>query len=248
MATTRRLFVTPAQVAVASNTEHVPWDLADDEQHYARAVLRLAPGDAVMLADGAGHEAPGVLVSRGRRDLAVQPTAAFAQAPALAAAAPITVACPWPKGERADWMAEKLAELGVLALVWITCARSVVQPKGSHKPERTLRVMRAAARQARHGRVPALGGPIALADYLAQGSGHVRCWVADAGGVSPKVALAGSAMAPRSLLVGPEGGLTEDELRQAGARGYGRLSLGPHILRMETAALACAILMGQTDL
>ena len=245
MATQRRLFVLrPADPA--ASLASLP--LSDDEQHYARHVLRLTDGDAVTLADGTGHLAEAVLRLGPGKHCAVEPTGPFERAPSLHNSPELVLACPMPKGERADWMAEKVAELGVYAWVWVVCDRSVVRPKGTHKPERMLRLMRAAARQARHGRIPKLLGPIPLMDHLkeVQAGPPSGRFVADAEGMSPADALSAAPGAVRQLLIGPEGGLTPDELRAAQGAGYGRLTLGPHILRVETAAIACTVLMSQT--
>jgi 16S rRNA (uracil1498-N3)-methyltransferase len=242
MATVRRLFVEPSQDPNTLAT--LP--LAEEEQHYARTVLRLVDGDFVMLADGAGHEAPARLRVQSKRCMSAEMTEPFTQSPALAQAATITMVCPLVKGERADWMAEKLSEFGIARLVLVQCVRSVVLPKGAGKPDRLLRLMRAAARQARHGRIPELVGPMPLMDFLTTASLPQEAkFVADAQGIAPHRALATLGATPRTIVVGPEGGLTEDELQAAIAQGYGLLSLGPHILRAETAAMACAVLMGQ---
>jgi 16S rRNA (uracil1498-N3)-methyltransferase len=246
MATQRRLFVLRPQDP-AAEAGSVP--LSDDEQHYARHVLRLGDGDAITLADGSGHLAPGVLRLGPGKTCTAELTGPFQRALGLTQAPKLVLACPMPKGERADWMAEKVAELGVETWVWVVCDRSVVLPKGAAKPERLLRLMRAAARQARHGRIPKLLGPMPLARHLeeVQAGPPSSRFVADAEGIRAAQALSAAHSAVRHLLVGPEGGLTPDELRAAQAAGYGRLTLGPHILRVETAAIACAVLMGQTD-
>lgn len=262
MATVRRLFVQrpnlAAEAAKSSISTAGPWDglaigdvlpLDREEQHYAKDVLRLKEGDEVTITDGAGFVAQAALRVVGPKKLACALLSTFERAPSLLHTPKLIVACPMPKGERADWMAEKLAELGVYAWVWVVCARSVVLPKGANKHERLLRLMRAAARQARHGRVPILMGPMPLQEHLAavQAGPPSSRFVADAAGITVRSALSSAHSAHRQLLVGPEGGLTDDELQAAHGAGYGRLTLGPHILRVETAAIACAVLMGQVD-
>lgn len=246
MATSRRLFVQRPHTGAPCTT---PFELTDDEQHYARHVLRLAEGDDVTLSDGEGYCAPAVLRMVSSKKCEAHPVGPFERAAALKNAPKIILACPMPKGERADWMAEKLSELGVYAWVWVVCDRSVVLPKGANKPERMLRLMRAAARQARHGRIPKLEGPMPLDDHLKAVAAGPPCsrFVADAAGISSKHALTAAHSSVRQLLIGPEGGLSEGELQHAHTAGYGSLTLGPHILRVETAAIACAVLMGQND-
>lgn len=252
MATLRRLFVQrPTDVAPPQDAVDTPLILPLDreEQHYALNVLRLQEGDAVTVLDGQGMQAEAVLAPAATKLWRVRLMGPFAPSPALTGAPEVTLACPMPKGERADWLAEKIAELGLYAWVWVVCSRSVVLPKGAHKAERMLRLMRAAARQARHGRIPQLIGPIALGDHLHQVQEGPACsrFVADGGGISAAAALATPAGGSRHLLVGPEGGLTPDELQLAARAGYGPVSLGPHVLRVETAAMAAVVLMGQRD-
>lgn len=250
MATSRRLFIQRPHPLPTASEPNQAFALEPDELHYARDVLRLKEGDEVIVSDGLGHEAEAVLQVVGPKAWAAQTNGPFELAQGLHSVPKLIVACPLPKGERADWMAEKLAELGVYAWVWVVCARSVVLPKGANKQDRLLRIMRAAARQARHGRVPQLLGPMALTDHLheVQAGPPSSRFVADAAGSTAAAALGAAHSATRHMLVGPEGGLTPDELQAAHAAGYGRLALGPHILRVETAAMACCILMGQADI
>lgn len=252
MATLRRLFVQrPNDTHPGVSPADAPIHLALDreEQHYARDVLRLQVGDAVTVIDGTGMQAEAVLTAETAKVWGVTLTAPMALSPALEGAPRVILACPLPKGERADWLAEKMAELGLYAWVWVVCARSVVLPKGANKTDRLVRLMRAAARQARHGRVPQLLGPVALTDHLAtvhEGPASSR-FVADGQGLAASAVQIRGLSTTRHLLVGPEGGLTPDELQQAAAAGYGAVALGPHVLRVETAAMAAVVLMGQAD-
>jgi 16S rRNA (uracil1498-N3)-methyltransferase len=143
---------------------------------------------------------------------------------------PLTVATAIPKGDRVEWMVQKLTELGVSEIVFVDYARSVVSWKGE-RAERQLgrlrTVAREAASQSRRVWLPTLRGPVAFAEAAA----------------IPEAALADPDGESRTdfaaVLIGPEGGLTDEERRLCRRA----VSLGPQILRIETAAIAAAALI-----
>jgi 16S rRNA (uracil1498-N3)-methyltransferase len=215
-----------------------PLELAGDEAHYVRDVLRLRAGDTVALFDGDGAFASARIV-----EVAPESVRFEVDAPARqpAPACELTVALATPKGERADWAVEKLTELGVRRIVWLDCARGVVKPKaGGSRQERLERVAAAAAGQCGRADVPRLDGPLPFATALEQLEAASR-FVADISGDRLAGGVAGSAV----LLIGPEGGLTGQELVLATAAGYTTVRLSSWTLRVETAAAAgAAILLG----
>jgi 16S rRNA (uracil1498-N3)-methyltransferase len=216
-----------------------PLVLDGERAHYVRAVLRLGAGDELSIYAGDGQ--------RGRATVrAVTPeTVALVVSdvgPAPAAALALTVALPAPKGERADWAVEKLTELGVARIVWITTERTVVVPRGQSRAARWQRLAEAAAKQAGRARTPGLEGPVPLDELLA--SEAERRYIAHPGG-APLVDELASAddFASAILLVGPEGGFTEAEVLRARASGYIAVGLGLFTLRMETAVIAGASIL-----
>lgn len=265
MAQQRRLFAhpdaAPSSAPAAADTTGVVCALDAEEAHYATHVLRLGDGDAVHLLDGHGHGAEATLQVAGagrRAEVTAVRHGPWRLHPALAQAPALTVVVPLPKGERADWMVEKLGELACLAVVVVHTHRSVQgEGQAAHKRlERLARVARAACRQARHGRVPRLPrAALSLAEALGpQGPipATAERWVADLDPALPSFAeaarrahAAGAPTPAHAVLLGPEGGLTEDELNQARAFGYTPVGLGPHVLRVETAAVAAAIALQQ---
>lgn len=254
MAQMRRLFVDVPPSAAAKAAPSAP--LKVEELHYAARVLRLGDGDAVVALDGRGHEAPATLqLGRRREPASVLLQGPWAAGPALRAHAELTVLLPLPKGERADWAVEKLAELGCAALVFV---RSTYSQGGgaAQRIARLARVARAAARQARHGRPPQLSAiEVPLAEALAArppGPGYVAHPHGDAPTLARALATrwvsaapaepraAASARPHHTLLLGPEGGLTPEEVAAALAAGLVAVSLGGHVLRLETAAVVAA--------
>ena len=162
-----------------------------------------------------------------------------------------TVAAAVPKGERADWMVEKLSELGTTAFIPLAAARSVVLPEGRNKRERWARIATEAAKQSRRPGVMRVGELMtvdAVLKELAESSNAAGWYFSTAGDAKP-VGEAADALPPgtRSIVafVGPEGGWTDDELsRFAAAAGLTPVRLTATVLRIETAAVAAAAVIG----
>jgi 16S rRNA (uracil1498-N3)-methyltransferase len=136
-----------------------------------------------------------------------------------------------------DWAVEKATELGVTTLVPVLCAR--VQ-RGSHakRAPRWRRIAEAAVAQCGRSRAPEIAAPTELSAFAGQAAG-VR-YVADReAGVAAAVAVGASGV---TVLVGPEGGFTDDERAAIARAGFVGLPLGPRVLRAETAAVTALTL------
>jgi 16S rRNA (uracil1498-N3)-methyltransferase len=153
----------------------------------------------------------------------------------------LTLAQALPEGTKMDWIIEKAVELGVSSVVPIAAQRSVVRlsaERAIKKIEHWQGVIAAAAEQSGRNRIPHLSEPMNLNDWLAQQNLHFRILL------SPRAEQPLSDWARHhppqalSLLVGPEGGFSEQEEDAALAHGVIALSLGPRVLRTETAGLA----------
>lgn len=200
--------------------------LSTDDAHHLLRVLRLRDGEAVTVSDGRGGwrscaVAGDAIVPMG--DVVVEP-----------AVAPLTIAAAIPKGDRLEWMVQKLAELDVTEIVLLHCERSVVRWKGergAHQLARLGRVAREAAMQSRRVWLPTVRGPIEFAE-AARLPGAV---VADPDGKGVSRA--------ETVLIGPEGGLTDGERSLCAAS----INLGRNILRVETAAIAAAAILGRHE-
>ena len=200
--------------------------------HYLRHVLRLRPGDSVELFDGTGRYVRAQLLPGPLRQVLIEDGPAF-QAPATVA---LTVAVATPKGERADWLIEKLAELGVRRVEWLQCQRSVVISRGENRSLRWQRLAQAAARQSRCPTVTELAGPTSLANFIAGDKASLK-YLAHPVATARKIAPEMKNKPDASLLVGPEGGFDPEELQVIRDAGYTPLNLSPYILRIETAAI-----------
>jgi 16S rRNA (uracil1498-N3)-methyltransferase len=144
--------------------------------------------------------------------------------------------------ERFEWMVEKLTELGAAAIVPVAAARSEkgLAEAARKRVERWRRIAREASQQARRDRLPEVHGPVRLEEALRDASAHHYFLDEERGGTPLVAALPASwSAAERTcLLTGPEGGWTADERWCTAAAGWTAVSLGPHILRAETAAVA----------
>jgi 16S rRNA (uracil1498-N3)-methyltransferase len=221
--------------------------LDETQAHHARNVLRLTEGTPVDLFDDHGATARGTLIYP-----QVGPAAVRVEERAIVVGVPwgqITVASAVPKGDRADWMVEKLSELGVAEWVPLAAERSVVLPEGTSKRDRWARIATEAAKQSQRVGVMKIGPltkPAVLIDSCSSRAAHeVAAWclsteVADATFASD-VALQASPGVPLMIFVGPEGGWTPAELERFGAaNNVSFVRLTQTVLRIETAAVAAA--------
>ena len=147
------------------------------------------------------------------------------------------------KGEKLEWVVQKLTELGVGEIAFLQTERVVATPGEGRWTARLVRyaaIAREAAEQCGRVRLPALHGPVGLADYL-RAAGETPLFLVHPDAASPlRAAL--PARGSARLLIGPEGGFSPREAALARECGATAASLGARILRSETAALAAAVL------
>lgn len=209
-------------------------------------VLRLQPGDAITLFNGEGGQWRARVLRMGRSDVAVQ-VEAFEDVEREAARR-VHLAMGMPANERMDWLVEKAAELGVASLQPLHTAHSVLRLSGDRATKKQAHwqsVAAAACEQCGGNRVPAVQPVADLAAWLRESAGvaPLRCVLSLAEGTRPlaDVLRGQPAGAPVLFLSGPEGGLSPTEDQQARAAGFLPVSLGPRVLRAETAALAALV-------
>lgn len=214
--------------------------LSDREARHAAQARRLRAGDSVVLFDGQGREAAGVITTTGRSVVEVQ-IVRIAVHPRPRPA--LTLAVAVPKGPRQDALIEKCTELGVARLWPILTARSVCAASG-HRLDKWLRTTIEAAKQSGQCWLPELSPPRRLNEVLAGAKTFDRALVATPGG-RPILDCMGDLVDAECLLamVGPEGGWAPEELNEILAAGASPVSLGPHILRIETAAITIAAIV-----
>lgn len=211
--------------------------LGGAEAHHLLHVLRAKPGDRVVLFDGLGAEFDAEVGECQRAEvvLAVGPPRHVQRELACS----LTVGSPLPKSERLRWLVEKMVELGVTTFVPLATARSTALRRGDE--EKMRRYVIEASKQCGRNRLMEIAAPCHCRDWLVSGN-TPRQLIAHPGGKSLREVDLGQAMAT-CLAIGPEGGLTDDEVQTASDAGWLPVDLGPRILRIETAAavLAAAI-------
>jgi len=230
---------------------HVPDPLAENSRlalsqesaKHLRA-LRLRPGDPVRLFDGLGGEYTGEVLVLGKRDARVQVNAFVARE--CESPLSITLVQGVSKGERMDFTIQKAVELGVSSILPVFTERSIVQLGGERLDRRTRHwqsIAISACEQCGRNRVPSILPPSALRRALNELRDEVKLVLDPQGETPPHLPDTTSAL---TLLVGPEGGLSELELNQAQESGFLRWRLGPRILRTETAGMtALAVLQSR---
>ncbi|MDR6225061.1 16S rRNA (uracil(1498)-N(3))-methyltransferase [Desmospora profundinema] len=230
----QRYFVNPRQ-----------WDgdqilVEGDDVHHMTRVMRMRPGDRVVCCDGEGTDLLAVLedVKGDRVLLRVLERTPSRGEPAVA----VTVAQALPKGDKWEWVLQKGTELGAASFLPVLSDRSVVKldgKKADKKRERWQKIIKEAAEQSHRGCVPPVQ-PVVDWDGLMQAFSVCDrvIFAYEKGGVPLNQALADGPFQSLMIVVGPEGGFTSEEAEQARTAGALPVSLGPRILRSETAPLA----------
>ena len=225
-----RFFARDALSTASVGTEAA---LPADVAHHALRVLRLTPGDAVVLFDGTGGEYAGTITRAGKRDAwaridrfdPVDRESPFA----------VTLVQAITASDTMDAVVRHAVELGTAAIQPVNTGRSARFPSGAHGDKRLAhwrQVAVAACEQCGRNRVPQVGDPVPLSQWLSSSRAGI---VFDARAQASLVSL--PAATALDVLVGPEGGLTDAELAQATRAGLRAVRMGPRILRAETAAL-----------
>src|SRR5260221_2896892 len=204
-------------------------------QHVGRA-LRLKAGDAIIVFDGRGGEYDATIqrIAKERCDVKV---GAWRE---IEAESPLNVGIVQglPEADKMDWIIQKTVELGVSWVQPIVCERSVVRLSGERAARREAhwrRVAVAACEQSGRNRIPEVRATLAFLSWIAVPAAAPRWMLAP--GAEPLTAKA-APHGPLEILVGPAGGFSERELDLALTQGCEPVSLGPRVLRTETAPIA----------
>lgn len=222
-----------------------PLVLAGDEHHYLSKVRRVTAGQEVTLFDGAGRQALATVTSIGpnRSELAVDTPQQMPVPPFGLTVAPALI-----KGERMDLAVTKLVELGVRCIRPMTTERTIVRlkpPRAAARHKRFASLALAAARQCQNPHPSAVEPIAGFADVAAALAGQplklIPCLSQET--IPLEEALPSSELTSAAVLIGPEGGFTEQEIRTALAEGFVPVGLGPRTLRAETACIAIATIL-----
>lgn len=207
-------------------------------RHLFRA-RRVGVGERLRVVDGEGRARWGEVIQVGRSAALVElAEPAAPNEPRLRLE--ILVATLRP--ERASWLVEKATEIGAGAVRFLNTERGP-RSFGAGTAERLRRVAVAAVEQCHRARCPEVTGPHAFAEVTALASGADQRWVLDPAADAPGFPNPTAPSTQETLLVGPEGGWSPNELATLEAGGWQRISLGPRTLRIETAVVAGAALL-----
>lgn len=207
------------------------------EARHLATVCRLCAGDQVCLFNGDGREYPAAVQEVGKRTVTLRVLGV--ESPRRELPFRLVVAAPLPKGDRAQFLIEKLTEVGVTRFVPLLTQRSVVQPRAS-KQDKLERWVIEASKQCGRNVLMEIAGPEEWAEYGRRDDLPTRRLVAHFG-ENPHGIEQLRDRCDVAVAVGPEGGFTDEEIALARKAGWQVIGLGPRVLRIETAALALAV-------
>jgi 16S rRNA (uracil1498-N3)-methyltransferase len=218
--------------------------LSGNAASHVTRVLRLRPGQPLTLFNGRGgeHVASVDQAHGGEVTVSVTEHAAIERESPF----PLTLAQGISRGERMDLVVQKATELGVTRLIPLLTERSVVRldaRQADRKFNHWRAVAIAACEQCGRNRLPGLALPTQLRDFLSVSgaSGGTRLLLSP--GAALRIEDVPRPQAGATVLIGPEGGLADEEQQDALAAGFTAVRLGPRILRTETAAIAALTLL-----
>jgi 16S rRNA (uracil1498-N3)-methyltransferase len=215
--------------------------LGERAAHHVARVLRLRSGAPLKIFDGQGHEHEAMLATIDNPEVTV---AVGREIPATPESPlPVTLAQGIPRGERMDFILQKAVELGVSCLQPLWMQRSQSRTRGARQEKRQrhwLGVMISACEQCGRSTLPGLQAPVDYTTWLDAGRHTGNRILLHPEGEHP-LGILEPAQGSILLLVGPEGGISDDERILANRAGFTSARLGPRILRTETAAMAALV-------
>ena len=218
--------------------------LAEGEAHHVRDVLRLVVGVEVEVFDEQGNVGMGRIARSDGKSVVVKAERVETRDPGQFE---WWVAAAVPKGTRGDWMVEKLSELGASGFVPLISKRSVVSVEGKNKLARWERLASEAAKQSKRRGVMKIGDVMDVAKFVAQIK--LPGWYLSLHDHARKIGdvvveiVRDKQIKALTLLIGPEGGWTDEEIRLFDRAGLTGVRMGASILRVETAAVAAAAIV-----
>jgi 16S rRNA (uracil1498-N3)-methyltransferase len=222
-------------------------EVTGDEAHHAVAVRRLAVGESVVLTDGAGLSVVGAVAETGKRVFSVAVSSVRAEEPASPG---ITVVQALPKGERGELAVEVLTEIGVATIVPWAASRSVAVWRGERAIKshaKWVATAREAAKQARRSWFPVVEPMATTAEVVALVAAADLAVVLHEEGPASFASLSVPAAGSIVVVVGPEGGISPEELAAFADAGVQGVKLGAEVLRTSTAGVAAvAALLART--
>ena len=233
----RRFFIESLPQAGAAFT------LRGDEAHHMLNVVRVRAGEEVSLFDGSGAVARARLLQGRRGEATLQVLSV--ESVDVEAPRKLTIACALPRATRMDFLIEKCCELGVSRFVPMVARRSVVDPleRQENHLVRWRRIALEAAKQCGRTRLMEITAVLPFESALLTRETKAAGMIASPAPGGTGLAEFAAGLQPGqgvTAFIGPEGGFTPEEVELAAQAGCAAVSLGPRILRVETAAVALA--------
>ncbi len=235
-----RFFIAPSQVSGSRIS------VTDEDVRHIAAVLRMKTGDALLLCDGQGAEYQVTIAHISKTEIV---TDIVSQSKREIVSPRITLGQGLPKSDKMDWIVQKVTELGVTDIVPLVTERTIVKIRDEEKRiSRWQKIAREAAMQSNRPDIPQIGAVITFKGFLKTlnpepGTLLLIPWEE---GTEPikDVLQKNREIKKVIVLVGPEGGFSSVEASLAREKGFHAVSLGPNILRTETAAIAVLSMIG----
>ncbi len=215
-----------------------PITLAQDKRHHLTTVLRLGAGAAIKLFNGDGHEYAARIDQANRKTLTV--VVESRATPIRESRLDVTLVQAVARGDRMDFALAKAVELGVTRIQPVFTIRGQVRLDDERLAKKELhwqRLVESAAEQSGRLVCPAIAPTLELTDILSRPVESGRSYLMLAPTASHSINHMPAAQQV-TLLIGPESGLSPEEIERAAASGWQALTLGPRILRTETAGMA----------
>lgn len=234
-----RFFVEPDQIIGSAAV------ISGSDAHHINDVLRLCPGKRIIICDGDGYEYTGEIIKAGKDEVAARIVLVMKSRSEPPVRVILAQGMP-KKAETLEMVIQKATELGVCRLVPLISERTVVRPKEEKLEKRWTRWNRIAleaAKQSRRAKVPVVDFPCTLKEFLDSVSRDTLCLIPYEmeKSVGIREALEWEASKgfnrPVVIIIGPEGGFSPGEVDEARRAGAVPVSMGPRILRTETAGI-----------
>ncbi len=235
-----RFFITPEQINDRIIT------ISGEEVKHIVTVLRMKTGDELLLCDGQGKDYTTRIV---QADRSLIKTEIISQVCRALGHPRIILGQGMPKADKMDWIVQKTTELGVAEIVPLITDRTIVKIRDEEKRlSRWRKIAREAAMQSDRPDIPRIDPIGTFHDFLGTpdpGPGTLKLFPWEEGTEPIKHVLRQEPQSSRIVfLIGPEGGFSKAEAEAAKSRGFHLVSLGPNILRTETAAIAVLSMIG----
>lgn len=230
-------------------TKNDSLEISGKNAHHIANVLRYKPGDKIKISNGA-QDGIGVIQNIDKRKLKIK-IKIIEKNNVIKIWPIITIYQGLLKGEKMDFVVQKNTEIGMSKLIPLITERTVVNPsdqKINNKIKRWEKIAEAASKQCMRPDIPSIGQVMRFNEAIINSKRHEKkliLWeLEETASLKHVLKNVNRSIHHIAILIGPEGGFTEDEVRNAVKAGFQPISLGPRILRSETASLAvCSIIM-----